>query len=105
MTLNHIKMLSLNLERIREAMANFVDAKQTNKNTAGHNVRNCRADELTIDSWSGNIIWKYEYNGACHCHPEMHTHEETYKISDFVKWVSETNLEIEQYTEEEISTW
>jgi len=99
MTENYIKSLVLNLDNIKTAASNFVDSVQKDKNTGGHNIRSCRAEELTFDSFTGFIDWEYEYNGACHCHPEMHTHNETYRISDFVKWLSENNVEPEQFTE------
>ena len=95
----------MNLENIKTAASTFVDSVQKNKNTNGRNIRSCRAEELTLDNFSGTIEWNYEYNAACHCHPEIHTHTETYKISDFVKWINEKNIVVEQITETEIDAW
>ncbi len=105
MTKNYLKALVLNLENIKSSVVNYIDLVEHQKHVMRFNSHSCNVDEVTFDVYAGTIVWTYEYNSACHCHPEMHTHTETYKIEDFLKYLNEKNIEIEQHTEAEIAEW
>lgn len=48
-----------------------------------------------------NIVWSYDENVACNCHPEYELREKKYPISDFVKWVKEQMFNVEQLTDKD----
>ena len=95
MTETQIKVLASNFQKLRESASRFVDKKMREKGER----RTSDADEISFDTYAGTLTFSYEYNSACHCHPEMKTAEEVYPISEFVKWLSENAEVVELSTE------
>jgi len=76
-----------NRDRLISLISFFVSEKE--KNYCGNDV--------SFDD--KNIIYRYEVNTSCHCHPEYQTKEKLYPLEDFLAWVEKNKEEIEQYTE------
>ena len=104
MTVEYLKALYLNVENLKYAAATFITKIEKEKLFAGCCLLHSpNADEVEFDIWNQQIIWKYESNSACHCHPRMRVKEQSYPIADFLKWISENNVEITQYTKQNVN--
>lgn len=91
LTENYLKALVANTEELRRLACRYVNEQQS----VGR--RQSDSDEISFDGDS--VVWKYKYNDACNCHPEWKTEEVFYPMKDFVDWVNEKNIEVEQYSE------
>jgi hypothetical protein len=101
LTEKYIKCLNLNFENLLDLASRFVDEQEKAKNNGRYTNRSSRREEITVENYNNLIVWTYEYNSACHCHPEMRTERKEYPLKDFVKWVQDNKVELEQYSEEE----
>lgn len=46
------------------------------------------ADTCEVSFTETEIVWNYEINKSCHCHPEMHKEEKRFPLKDFQQWLT-----------------
>jgi hypothetical protein len=89
-------VLISNFKSLRELAVKYIESLDNNPHKSSPDL-----DEIEFDSGSGNIEWKFRYNVACHCHPEIVTDTLYYSFESFSKWVNDNNLAVETTTESE----
>ena len=97
-TEKYIRAFAHNLNQLRQAAADFISSENKKINE----TRYVDSDEIEIDLNTRSLVWSYEYNTSCHCHPEMERVRKEFSFKDFAKWIADNNVEIEQLTETDI---
>jgi len=101
LTEKYLRALTLNIDNLRRAAAQFVNG-EIKKNATKARGHTASDEEISFDHFQQKVIWCYEYNDACNCHPEYQKEYVEYSFADFVKWGVENHVEIEQFSETEI---
>lgn len=101
LTKNHVRALTLNIDNLRRTAAEFVN-HQIAKGVTKTDGNTASDEDISFDHFNQKIIFSYEENTACNCHPEYQTFTVEFSFDDFIKWVNETKTETEQFTEADI---
>lgn len=103
LTKNYIKVLCMNFDGLKSLASQFVNEEEKRKHEGRSSpCKQSHTDEIHIEHYDNLIIWSYQHNTSCHCHPTYETVEKKYSIDDFLKWIADNNIEVEQYTEAEL---
>jgi|SRR5579862_6752025 len=71
-------------DELREKASYFVNEKEI---AADRDARPL-SDANEISFTETEVVWTYEVNTACHCHPEYEKREKTFPLNEFVTWLT-----------------
>lgn len=70
---------------LREKASWFVNEKEGNTNRP---IWHSRADAEEISFTEKEVVWTYEENTACNCHPEYEKREKKFSLVEFHAWLT-----------------
>lgn len=97
-TEKYLRAVILNVENLRREAAEFVEFQEKGNGSS----RSVYVEDISFNPHSKEVIWSYEKNTSCHCHPTYETVIVEHSFEDFIKWINERKPTIEQFTEAEI---
>lgn len=80
----NINNILTSYKHLQKLISRFIELK-INIGKERWAIKTINSEQISFED--GKIMYSYEYNNSCHCHPEMVTEYEYYSFDEFKEWL------------------